>query len=160
MTLGMRYLITKTGKISVLDQKVAAINEKSAQRGGAMTIGNTFKAVANGHLSFTDAKLKEAKERLHNKGVSVSRIDSRNATLQIVDENVASAAMAKEETIGHKEKPVETELASHKIRVDMDHKKTRQDDGTEKEETLITATYRGLTEELPRKLVKYFVEGL
>ncbi|XP_054920023.1 uncharacterized protein [Dermacentor andersoni] len=35
---------------------------------GDMVAGNTFKASANGHLSFTDAKLKEAKERLQNKG--------------------------------------------------------------------------------------------
>ncbi|XP_054919370.1 uncharacterized protein [Dermacentor andersoni] len=125
-----------------------------------MPLGYEYTIILQEEIRPDDEHINQINDKEATQGVSVSRIDSRNATLQIVDENVASAAMAKEETIGHKEKPVETELASHKIRVDMDHKKTRQDDGTEKEETLITATYRGLTEELPRKLVKYFVEGL
>ncbi|XP_075541351.1 uncharacterized protein LOC142575687 isoform X2 [Dermacentor variabilis] len=92
--------------------------------------------------------------------VDVSRADNRSATLHVIDEKVASDAMANVATFGHSEKPVQSDLASLKIRVDLDHKTTRQHDGTEKEETLITATYRGITDELARKLVNYFVQGL
>ncbi|XP_054920029.1 uncharacterized protein [Dermacentor andersoni] len=62
---------------------------------GDMVAGNTFKASANGHLSFTDAKLKEAKERLQNKGIDIGdgvyvekgllkklRLDPNNSGLQ------------------------------------------------------------------------------
>ncbi|XP_054920061.1 uncharacterized protein [Dermacentor andersoni] len=125
-----------------------------------MPLGYTFQAGASGHLVTTDAKVKEANSRLANKGVSVSRIDSRNATLQIVDENVASAAMAKEETIGHKEKPVETDLQSKRIRVSFEHKTTEGTDGQTTDETLVTVTRVGISGDLARKIVNFFIKGL